>query len=143
MSVYEEVIKFKKKYPLSVAWRLKKNSQVVENHLTDDEKLLYAFAAQKNDNIFDVFSTAVIAITSKRIIIGRKRLLFGYAIDSVMPYMYNDMNVRTRIIWGKLQIDTVKELIILTNIDKAALPELENKITDIMYKLKKEFQEEE
>ena len=30
MSVYSEVKKFKKKYPLTVAWRLKKNAEVIE-----------------------------------------------------------------------------------------------------------------
>ena len=43
-TVYELVLKFKKKYPMSVAWRLRKNAKIVEMHINPDEKLLYALA---------------------------------------------------------------------------------------------------
>ena len=56
-----------------------------------------------------------------------------------MPYMFNDMNVRTRIIWGKVSIDTVKELIFISNIDKDAMPEIETNVSKYMFKLKKKF----
>ena len=52
-TVYELVLKFKKKYPMSLAWRLRKNAKIVEMHINPDEKPLYAFAAQKNNNPFD------------------------------------------------------------------------------------------
>ena len=80
-----------------------------------------------------------VAITNQRILIGRKRVLFGYALDSVMPYMFNDLNVRSRIIWGKVCIDTVKEIITISNIDKDALPEVETNVSSNMFKLKKIF----
>ena len=71
--VYDKVKEFKKKYPGTVTWwRLKKHSKVVEMHLNPGEEVLYTFAGQKNDNPFDLWSTSVIAITNKRIIIGRK-----------------------------------------------------------------------
>ena len=133
--------KFKKKYPLTIAWRLKSNLSIVEKHLNYDEKVEYIFAGQKNNRFYDIFSTGVVAITNKRILIGRKRVVFGYALDSVMPYMYNDLNVRAGIIWGKIVIDTVKEEVIFSNIDKAALSEIETNITETMIKLKKEYPE--
>ena len=139
MSLLNELKKFKKKYPLTVAWRLKSNLKIVESHLNYDEKVMYIFAGQKNDKFYDIFSTGVIAITNKRIIIGRKRVIFGYALDSVMPYMYNDMNIRAGLIWGKVIIDTVKEEVVFSNIDKAALSEIEKNITNVMIKLKKEY----
>ena len=139
MSVYSEVKKFKKKYPFTVAWRLKKNAEVIEKHLNPDEIVHYVFTGQKSQKFYDFFSTCVVAITSKRILIGRKRVVFGYALDSVMPYMFNDMNVRTRIIWGKVSIDTVKELIFISNIDKDAMPEIETNVSKYMFKLKKKF----
>lgn len=143
MDLYNELKKFKKKYPLTVAWRLKQNLGVVQKHLNPDEEVKYIFAGQKNELIRDVFSTAVIAITNQRILVGRKRVLFGYALDSVMPYMYNDLNIRAGIIWGKVVIDTVKEEIVLTNIDKDALNEIETNISQTMMKLKKEYQKED
>ena len=68
--VYKKVLEFKHRHPATVAWRLKQNSSVIEKHLNPDEEVLYAFAAQKNDSSFDIFGTAVIAITNKRILIG-------------------------------------------------------------------------
>ena len=73
-SVYKKVLKFKKKYPNTIAWRLKENSEIVQKHLNPGEELIYAFAAQKNDNPFNIFGTSVVALTSKRILIGRKRM---------------------------------------------------------------------
>lgn len=139
MSIYTEAKKFKKKYPLTVAWRLKANSEIVERHLNPGEVVKYVFVGQKNAKFYDFFSTGVVAITNQRILIGRKRICFGYALDSVMPYMYNDMNIRTRIIWGKVIIDTVKEVIVFSNIDKAAMEEVETNISKNMMELKRKY----
>jgi len=139
MSVYTKVKEFKKRYPLTVAWRLKRNCEVIEKHLNPGEKVIYAFTGQKSSKFYDFFSTCVVAITNKRILIGRKRVVFGYALDSVMPYMFNDLNVRTRIIWGKVTIDTVNETIIVSNIDKSAMPEIETNVSRTMMELKKMF----
>ena len=132
MKVYEEVLKFKKRYPMSIAWRLKKNSKIVEKYLNPDETVSYVFAAQKNNNPFDIFSTAVIAITNRRLLIGRKRVVFGYFVDSVTPDLFNDLKVLSGIIWGKINIDTAKEFITLSNIDKKALDEIETNISTFM-----------
>ena len=138
-TVYELVLKFKKKYSMSIAWRLRKNAKVVEMHVNPDEKPLYAFVAQKNNNPFDIFSTAVIVLTDKRLLIGRKRVVFGYFLDSVTPELFNDLKVLSGVIWGKIHIDTVKEFITLSNIDKKALPEIETMITSYMMKEKQKL----
>lgn len=138
-SIYEEAKKFKKKYKMTVAWRLKKNSRIVEKHINHDEKVLYVFCAQKNDNPFDVISTAVLVLTDKRLLIGRKRLVFGYFLDSVTPEMFNDLKVLSGVIWGKIYIDTVKEFVTLSNISKRALPEIETMITSYMMKEKEKI----
>ncbi len=135
--VYDYVKEFKKKYPLSIMWRLKANSKVVDRFVNPDEKVIYAFAAQKSRGSLDIFSTAVIALTDKRIIIGRKRLLFGYFIDSITPDMFNDLKVLANIIWGKVYIDTAKEFVTLSNIDKGALDEIETAISAYMLEKKK------
>lgn len=135
--VYKKAVEFKKKYPGTVAWRLKQNSKIVEKHLNPGEKIIYVFAAQKNDNPFDVISTAVVALTNKRIIMGRKRLVFGYFMDAVTPDLFNDLKVLSGVIWGKIHVDTVKEFITLSNIDKKALPEIETAISEFMMEQKK------
>ncbi len=141
--LYNEVKKFKKRYPLTVAWRLKSNCKIVEKYLNYGEEVEYIFTGQKNDLFYDLFSTCVIAITNKRILIGRKRLFFGYFLNSVMPYMYNDLSIKSGLIWGKIIIDTVKEVITVSNIDKAALDEIETNISENMIKLKKEYPNDE
>ena len=40
-TVYQELKKFKKKYPLTIAWRLKANSAIIEKHLNPDEEIKY------------------------------------------------------------------------------------------------------
>ena len=139
--VLKKAMEFKKKYPLTIAWRLKKNCAVVDEHIGSDEKVLYVFVGQKNKKVFDWVTTCVVAITNRRILIGRKRVLFGYAIDSVMPYMFNDLNVRTNILWGTICIDTVDEDIFISNIDKAAMKEVSDNVSKNMFELKQLFQD--
>lgn len=137
--VYQKVKEFKNKYPMTISWRLKKHAKVVEEHLNSDEKVLYAFAAQKNDNMFDVVSTYAVVLTNKRLILGTKRLLFGYFFTSITPDMFNDLTVKSNLFWGKIHIDTVKEYITLSNISKKALPEIETKIINLMIREKKKY----
>ena len=112
--------RFKKKYPSTVAWRIKENARIVDIHVNPDEEVSYAFVGQKNDSFVDFFETAAIAITNERILIGQKRVLFGYMFLAVTPDMFNDLTVSTGIIWGKIIIDTVKEVVNLSNVSKKA-----------------------
>ncbi len=138
-SVYEQVRAFKNKYPMTVGWRLKQNSEVIEKHLNPGEKVFYAFVAQKNDNPLDIISTAVVALTNERILIGRKRVVMGYFLDSITPDMFNDLKILSGIIWGKVYIDYVKEYVTLSNISKDALSEIETKISSFMMEQKKKY----
>ena len=142
-SIYERAKEFKKRYPRTIAWRLKKNAAIVQKYLRQDEKVLYVFVGQKNNNPFDIISTAVVAITDQRIAIGRKRVLFGYFFDSVTPDLFNDLKVLSGILWGKVYIDTAKEFITMSNLDKKALPELEKMITTSMKNPEKKKQQKE
>lgn len=137
--IYKEAKKFKAKYGMTVAWRLKKNAKIVEKHLNPDEKVIYVCTAQKNDNPFDMMSTCVVVLTDKRLLIGRKRVIFGYFLDSITPDMFNDLKVLSGIIWGKIHIDTLNEYVTLSNIDKRALPEIETRITSYMMEEKKKL----
>lgn len=141
MSVYENAKRFKKKFSLTVAWRLKSNSNIIEKHLNPDEEVKYIFVGQKNNKWYDIFSTCVVALTNKRILIGRKRVIFGYFLDSVMPYMYNDLNIKSGVIWGKVIVDTIKEELVFSNIDKDALSEIETNISESMIALKSKYKE--
>ena len=136
MSIFQNAKRFKKKFPLTVAWRLKSNANILEKHLNPDEEVIYVFTAQKNNRAYDFFSTCIIALTNKRIIIGRKRLLWGYMFDSIMPYMYNDLNVRAGLVWGKIIIDTVKEVVEVSNLDPKSLPEVETNLSEYLLKVK-------
>lgn len=142
-NVYEELLRFKKKYSSSIAWRLKKHAKIVEKHLNPDEEIIYAFAAQKNNNPLDIITTYAVVLTNKRIILASKRVLFGYFFTAVTPDMFNDLKVHMGLIWGKIYIDTIKEFIPLSNISRNALPEIETYISEYMMKKKSELSSKE
>lgn len=139
-TVYNQAMNFKRKYPSTITHhRLKKHSEIIEKHLNPGEVVNYVFAAQKNTKALDFFETCVVALTNERLLIGQKRVLFGYFLNSITPDLYNDMQVRSGIIWGGITIDTVKEKVELSNISKSALPEIETRITSFMMEAKKEY----
>ena len=138
--IYNLVLQFKKKYPKTICWRLKSHCKVAASHLNHDEVPQYAFACQKNNFSYEFFRTFVVVITNKRIIIAQKRLLFGYLYITVTPDLYNDLTLMGGLIWGKVHIDTVKEGIFLSNIDKNALPEIETVISEFMIEAKKMYE---
>jgi hypothetical protein len=143
MNVYEQVKAFKKKYPLTVAWRVKAHSKIAQKHLNPGEKVLYAFTAQKSTSSFEIFFTTVVVLTNKRIIFAQKRLWFGYFFTAITPDMFNDIKVKMGIIWGRVVIDSIKELVILSNIDGRALAEIETQITEYMMREKKKYMRKE
>lgn len=138
--VYDQVAMFKAKYPGTITWwRLKKHAKVIEEHINPDETALYSFAGQKTPDTWDFLSTAVLTVTDKRIIVGQDHILTGYTLNSVTPDMYNDLEVYSGILWGRVTIDTVKEKIVFTNIDKKALGEIETEISSRMMEEKKKY----
>lgn len=139
LSLYAKVMAFKLKYPLTIGWRTSSHCRVIEQHLENDEKIIYAFTAQKNDNPFDIITSCVVALTDRRLVVGQKRVLFGYFFYSITPDMFNDMEVKMGLIWGKLYIDTIKELVVLSNISKRALIEIETNISRYMMEEKKKY----
>ena len=142
-SCYEIVKQYKKKYPMTIAWRLKKHCKVIDKHLNKGEKILYAFAAQKSDSAFSLISTNVFAFTNKRIIVATKRLLFGYFFKSITPDMYNDLTVKRGLFFGSILIDTIKEKIHINNVDVRSLDEIETNISEIMIRHKKAYIKQE
>ncbi len=138
-SIYEQAKEFKKRYPLTVAWRLRAHSKILEKHLNPEEHIRFVFAAQKNNNPLDIITSYVIAITDKRIMLGQKRLLFGYFFTTITPDMFNDLTIRMGIVWGKVCIDTIKEVVYLSNIQREALPAIETQITEYMMSEKKKM----
>ena len=137
--IYVQAKEFKAKYPMTICWRLKAHSKIIEKHLNSDEEVKYVFAAQKNANPLDIITTYVVVITNKRILLGQKRVLFGYLFTAITPDMFNDLKVQTGIVWGKVFIDTIKEHISLSNIDKSALSEIETNVTTYVMEEKKKY----
>ena len=142
MTCYELAKKFKNQFPSTIAWRIFQNSKVIDEHVNPDEEVTYAFVGQKNESPFDIFQTCAVAITNKRMLIGQKRVLFGYALNSITPDLYNDMQIYQGLIWGKIVIDTIKEKIIISNLSKDSLVELETVISSFMMDEKKKYASE-
>ena len=128
-----------KNYPMTIAWRLKSHCKVVDKHLNPDEKILYMFTGQKNDSYINFLNTYVVVFTNKRIMLATKRVLFGYFFKSITPDMNNDLTIHSGLVWGSIVLDTIKEVITITNLDKKSLDDIETNITEIIIKYKKEF----
>jgi hypothetical protein len=137
--VYGKVLKFKKRNKGTIAWRLKAHSKVIEKHLNPGEEVVYAFAGQKGFSSFEMFNTYVIVVTNKRLLLAQKRVFFGYLFLSVTPDMFNDLTVSSGIIWSKVIIDTIKEVMTISNISKSAVSEIETAITETMMNEKKKY----
>ena len=137
---YEMVKEFKKKYPLTIAFRLPRHCNIIEKHLNPGEEILYAFPAQKNASVLEIFYTNVVVLTNRRILIATKRVLWGYFLVTITPDMFNDLTVRKGLIFGSVLIDTIKEKVSLSNIDPNALPEIETIITEYMMEEKKKYE---
>ena len=138
-NIYELARKFKKKFPLTIALRVKKHSSIIEKHLNPDEKVLYVFCGQKNVSSLIFINSCVIALTNKRIMIGQKRVLWGYFFTTITPDLYNDLKVRKNLIWSDVEIDTVKENVYISNLDPDGAVEVETIITEFMMKEKKKY----
>lgn len=141
--IYKQAKKFRRKYPLTIAFRLKAHSKILAKHLNDGEKIKFVFAAQKGPSSYDIFSTYIIAVTDRRIMIARKRLLFGYFFLAVTPDLFNDIKVKMGLIWAKVEIDTVKEFIVLSNVQSSAASKVETAITQYVMKEKKKYKKKE
>lgn len=139
--VYDQAKHFIKKYPGGITWfRVKKHASVVEKHLNPGETPSFTFVGQKNESVFDWFATCVVTITDRRILIGQKRILWGYRLSSITPDLYNDMQVYQGLLWSKVTIDTVKEEIVLSNLSKKGTDEIETRISEFMMEEKKKYQ---
>ena len=138
---YSLAKEFVKKYPMTIAWRVKSHCKVIDKHLNPGEEVLYVFFGQKNKSSFEIFNTNIVVLTNKRLLFATKRVVFGYYYTAVTPDMFNDISIRANMIWGRVLIDTVKEVISLSNIDKAALDEIETKISEYMMIEKKRYKD--
>ena len=132
-------MEYVRKYGTGVCWRLKKHCDVVEKHLNPGEEVVYAFCGQKNNDFYDIFTSCVVVLTNKRLLIGQKRVVWGYFLSSVTPDLYNDLFVYQGLIWGKVIIDTIKEEVTISNLSKRGLADIETNITEFMMNEKKKY----
>ena len=139
MVIYDKLLNFIKEYPGGIAWRLKRHCKVIEEHLNPEEEVIFVFAGQKALNLLDIFSTCVVTITNKRLLVAQKRLFWGYRLISITPDMYNDLTVFAGILWGRVTIDTVKELIHVSKLSKRGLDKIETEISEYMIKEKQKY----
>ena len=137
MRVYKLAARFKRKYPNTIAIRLKKHAEVIEKIIDKDEQVLYAFCGQRNDTHKLLFDSCIVALTNRRIIVGEKRALFGYYLITIKTDLFNDLKLSTGMFWGKIEIDTVKEHVYISNLDKRSLDEIETNIHQIVAENKK------
>ena len=138
---YDKLMEFERKYPGGLSCRLKKHAKIIDDYLNPGEEVEFAFAAQKNDRFYDIFNTCVFCLTNKRVLIGTKRLLWGSFLYAITPDLYNDTRVYRGLIWGKVTIDTVKEVVVLSNVSKSGLDVIETTISEFMMAEKKKYKD--
>lgn len=138
--IYSKASDFLARNPGTIAWRLKSHCKVAASHINDDEEVLYAFAAQKGPSALDMVSTHVVIVTNKRLVVVQKRLVFGYFYYSITPDMFNDLTIKMGLIWGRAIIDTVKETVVLSNLSRGALQEVETVLTKYMMQKKRYYE---
>lgn len=136
---YEKIMNFKSRNKGTIGWRSKAHAKVIDKHLNPEEEVLYAFTAQKGASSLEIFNTYAVAITNKRILLAQKRVLWGYTLVSITPDMFNDLTVSSGLIWAKIVLDTVKEIVVLSNVSKNAADEIETVITETMMREKKKY----
>lgn len=136
---YKFVYEFKKKYPKTIAFRTKKHAHVIDLHLNEDEEVMYAFCGQDNVSSFIIINSCVVALTNQRILIGQKRLFWGYYFTTITPDLYNDLKIKKNLLWSDIEIDTVKENVYISNLDPRGAIEIENVISKFMMKEKQKY----
>lgn len=127
--VYEVCKSFLKKYPKTLAWHVKRHASVISQHIDDDEVILFSFAGQKDTSLLMPFYTTVIVFTNKRMLLGRKRCFGRYLYTSITPDLLNDFEVQANILFGSVEIDTIKEHFIISGLDKRSLPKIEDALS--------------
>ena len=135
-SIYNAAKAFKRKYPLTIAFRIRSHAKAAAKFISTGEEVEYVFLAQKNYSSHEFANTNIVVLTNKRILVLTKRIVFGYFYKSITIDMFNDLTIKEGIIWGKVIIDTVKELVILSNIDKRALNEIEQRVSEVLLEQK-------
>ena len=131
---------FCKKYPMTVSWfRVKKHCKIVDEHINPGEKIQYVIVGQLDDNHMSWFNTGIVVLTTERLLVAQNRLLVGYKYSSITPDLYNDLTIDAGLFWGMLTIDTVKEKVYVSNLDKKSLGEIETCISTFMMEEKKKY----
>jgi len=139
VAVYEKLEEYVNKNGKGISFRLKQHAFIIEKHLNPGEEVIFAFPGQKNAEFYNFFTSCVVVLTNKRLLIGQKRVLWGYFLRSITPDLYNDLFVYRGLLWGKIVIDTVKEEVIITNLTKKGLTDIETNITEFMMREKQKY----
>ena len=131
-SVYEKCKAFLKKYPKTINWRLKKHAEVVQQHINDDEVVLFSFAGQMGASIIQPFYTTIVVFTNKRMLLGRSMFFGRTYYSSKTPDMLNDFEIMTDLLYGAVVMDTIKEHVVIGCLDKRSLIAVEDALSKYM-----------
>ena len=65
--IYEKAKEFKRKYPRTIAFRIKAHAKIAAKYIGTDEEVKYVFLGQKNSNSYEIINTNIIILTDKRL----------------------------------------------------------------------------
>lgn len=141
-STYEQAKEFKNKFPFTIAFRIKKHAEVIDKHLHDGEKTSYVFCGQKGKASLFFNKSCVVAITNERLVVGQKRLFWGYFFTTVTPDVYNDFKIFNGMLWSEILVDTLDEEVHITKINPNGAIDVQKHITKFMMEEKKKYAKE-
>lgn len=102
--VYEKLMLFKNRYPHTLTSRLYAHATVAENSLADKEEVLYASCG------FDeLFRTIIFVVTDKRVLVARKKLVYGYYCTSIDKEKICQINTSKGMFLTNVSIRTLTE----------------------------------
>ena len=113
---------------------LKKHFEVVEQRLRSDEDVMFAFAGC-NVGDLDMVGNFAYAITTKRILMGKKKII-GEVTKSILLEHLNDVTFKKDFNFYTITIDTIKEKLVIRN-NRKINPNIELEMQDVLLQLNK------
>ena len=104
----------------------------VSNLLIENEQVIGSYSSMRDKVVF----------TNKRMLLGRKKFFGRYYYTSMTPDMLNDFEIRANILFGLVEVDTVKEHFIINCLDKRSLKKIEDALSKYLVDEKIKYMKE-
>lgn len=102
--IYEKVMEFKNKFSGVPATRLERHAEVAMKSLAEGENVLHVYCG-----LDEFYRTQIVVVTDRRVIVARKKLLFGSRISSIDRDKVCNIHNRRSLLWNDIFFNTLTE----------------------------------